>query len=615
MNRSAWLLYHYFLIVTTSALVFSCTGDATQKVPTSKSVAKIIKMKSPRSQSESVGIPGTVGEVTTVTTALDSAWNNKEAFAFMKETCGPCHQPQKDFNPSWAMPADADLNLAWLESSSMSPTAYQAIINKIKQRKGTSPSAMPPSDVTPELKANLEKLVKWFNHNAHTVVAEAADKFGDDAVVTNVSEVNLTYKCEKLVTTREFIRRITNSAFSREPLQGTRSGEVNEFALVAPAELEVPVTDSTRMKIAAKLDTEGDPWKEEFKRTALKNFASKIAGTNAILPSQDLPIAKVADLRNEFYQLLLKFYDTTSFKDILLSPKVMATVSTAPLYGPECVQTVGQQPVAECNLVGERSNFFASVGFLRSVPSSLFVNNNNRSRHAAMYLIINGEALVANTNGKQGETIDPLPQCLLPDNDRRVIVDPANAQAPAAPLGLIAVPAFGNVCQKCHIERQVAVGELMFRPFGQDGEIIPVNVAANDSRYQNDIREATNDTKAMLDANGQRQRVDLPFLLNLRNWRLKTDFKPCIPGRNEKPDIPVNTVGDVASYLMGQNASNLYRGLSRHFPRSFSNVSSTNSEIVQAVLKGAKEGNGKLGPMIKEYFATKTFSCEVSNVP
>ena len=95
-----------------------------------------------------------------------------------------------------------------------------------------------------------------------------------------------------------------------------------------------------RKKIAAKLLS--DPaWKAEFIEKGLKKFADKLSGAAQIEPMlPQLTAAQAADLKLELYQILKQNFETKTYKDILLSNKVMVSPNTASLYG--C-----QAPLAE----------------------------------------------------------------------------------------------------------------------------------------------------------------------------------------------------------------------------------------------------------------------------
>ncbi|NBW80893.1 hypothetical protein EBR21_03980 [bacterium] len=417
---------------------------------------------------------------------------------------------------------------------------------------------------------------------------------------------------------------------------------------------EVPLSLEERLAIAGRIKNEPQSV-EEFERVGLKSFAAKVADASKIMPAQLDTLAMrnanaiQADLKEEFYQLLKKYYKETPYRDILLMDKVMVTSRTAPLYtgctAPPAPTGTNPPTWAECTLSPDRSNYFGTIGFLRAKPTSFLENNNNYGRAGAMFVVASGEALLPQTNGPVGTTVNGLPDCLATSSkDARGRVNTkavAGVDEPlTGPFGTLTIPGFGNVCQGCHVRRGLAAGSKIYRTFGKFGEKISAATldgacgtptAANPcpgvatSPYRDDVKEAIKNDKANYDNGQQRFAVDAPsqkarggtldktspitvqFLKDLLA-ESSDSSATCIPV-DSKTVKTVSTIKDMSEFVVGTQA-NVARGLARMIPKAIGKTQLTNQEVIMEVNKASSAGGGKLIDMIVAYLATETFACQ-----
>ena len=114
--------------------------------------------------------------------------------------------------------------------------------------------------------------------------------------------------------------------------------------------------------------------------------------------------------------------------------------------------------------------------------------------------------------------------------------------------------------------------------------------------------------------NSDSRRLDFSYFNDLLTAG-KDKEQACIVGRAGRPDVILNGVKDLAKNLIGDE-SILVKGLSRHLPRSLSNVPSTNQEIIERLSKAYvenKDKKGMLAPLFKAYFTSETYACEKRN--
>jgi hypothetical protein len=246
--------------------------------------------------------------------------------------------------------------------------------------------------------------------------------------------------------------------------------------------------------------------------------------------------------------------------------------------------------------------------------------------------VITGASLKANTSGEAGFTVKPLPSCLETDDWRGLL----NADGTLAPRGTASIPASGNFCQGCHIRRHMAAGAIAFRPFGLIGEVMSfdsvkqlyddkddatktaalkrhesalqellVEAFAEDGKWRR-YKERSNKSEPV--------KLDLDFFKRLMNVGTEAgQEKGCVLERESASETPivVTQVSDLAQFLIKDDAV-LARGLSRIIPRAVADVSTTNSEVIEALDNAWKAGDGKLFPMFRAYFSTETFACRPS---
>lgn len=503
-----------------------------------------------------------------------------EVKSYFTENCSNCHaKGDKNFADGkfasfWSFnPSTYDGEAIKIDLDA--PKVYQTIVNRFKSSANT-PSAMPPvgENFNPQI---TERLFVWYKKNAPTVLADVAHLYPNNAKYDNGDvKVDLLFKCQKPATFRQYVRRVTNDAFSREPTQ-------SELGLTGENP-DLPTTKENRDMISNRLSNE---WRAEFIEKGLKKFAYKVSGAADI--SYD-PLVD-GDLREEFYQTLKVYYDSMSFKDILLSSSVMVNKNTAELYG--CaVPTNGWEL---CRMKAPRNGYFSTIGFLASKPSSFLIGNNNYGRMALAHFIIHGETLSPATNGPAGETIKPINPCLS-SLDRRGTV---NNDGSIAPKGSMAIPESGNICQSCHISRNLAAASILFRPFNGRGDIYNVFNIKNDPGF----KAATESPWVLPDGVGTKP-VTEEFLQKILSG---DNEKACIINANSTK--AVTSLNELIAGLIGDGQV-LSKGLTRHMARSFSNLPSISIESLEATRSAFDSGNGKLEPLFKSYFGTETYSCE-----
>jgi hypothetical protein len=510
-----------------------------------------------------------------------------EALAFLKAQCVSCHDAKDGSVKSfWALDPDT-LAKAEFIASAPAPTVYQTLVMRSKEIVGGKPAAMPPKKLREELQLKLRRLLAWFEKEAPAAVATARARYGKGTEETGGSVgVILNYKCEQPATFREYIRRVTNDAFSREP-------KADELTLGEKGP-DQPTTLGDRRKIAAKLLSD-DAWKVEFLDKGLRKFGAKLSGAADIVASApSLTQAQADDLKEEFYQILKNGFQTKTFKDILLSTKVMVSANTAALYG--CTPPAAGEWV-ECDMQTPRASYFTTFSYLSSKPSSFLVENNNYGRAALLFFMIRGDVFkAANDQPGGGAGVRATPDCLESKDYRG-----KRGTAAVSPFGSLGVPKFANLCQSCHIQRQMAAGSILFRPYDKVG-----NIFGTGRPITGDPDFAAAIANDMVNsADGREEFVDQAFLENLLNG---TSEKACVPGEEGKPDKILTSVSDLATYIIGDGVE-LAGGLARHLPRAMSNLGNTSEEIIISINKAWADGGGKLGPVFEAYFSSETYAC------
>lgn len=581
------------------------------------------------------------------------AFSDPEAFDYLWNTCASCHGPDGAYKSNWALPAKDKLSIAALEGLDGITRAYQAIVNKYDGNEGGSPSAMPLGvDFNSNTKAKQDsaRAIKWFAERMVLIVKDAEslypkdEKSGTSAITSSEVKVSLSYKCSSLRTGTSYLTKLTSALYNRNPNDA-------EMSLIAEKK-DVPLSLDERLAIAGRIKSDTTSV-DEFERVGLRSFAAKVADASKIQPAAiDAQANRTLiqnDLKDEFYQLLKKYYKDVPYRDILLMDKVMVTSRTAPLYegctAPPAPTGTNPPTWAECTLSPVRSNFFGTVAFLRAKPTSFLENNNNYGRAGAMFVVASGEALLPQTNGPVGTTVTGLPECLASSSkDSRGRVNTkavAGVDEPlTGPFGSLTVPGFGNVCQGCHVRRGLAAGSKIFRGFGKFGEVITAatldaacgtptaanpcpGVAANP--YRDDVVEAIKPDKANYDKGPQRFATDAPaqkarvaeldktspitvqFLKELLA-ESSDGLGTCIPV-DSKTVKPVKNIKDMSEFVVGTQA-NVARGLARMIPKAIGKTQLTNQEVIMEVNKASSMSGGKLADIIVAYLATETFACQ-----
>ena len=532
-------------------------------------------------------------EVSKEEKALDSV--KTMSFAEAKSWCVGCHSPGGSGSSIWASANGTEKD--WKE--------FAAAI-----KSSVSAERMPPPQPSGKDREEWLGVLSFFQKRFPTIVADARGKYHGDKIELGVP-LDLSFKCSTFKTGREFINELTYDALDRPP-------NLKELELVGKG--SEPVTKKVRNQLVAKLSSD---WKEEFLKAGMRKFAEKISSSDKIRNSLIIDdVALKNDIALELYQHLKAEADEP-YKNILLSEHIYASKLTAPFYGEECIAATAELKAGEfvkCKMNSQRKGFFTTLGFLAGRSSSMFQENNNYGRVAAMNEVLRGEPLRPNTSGETGETINPLPTCLV-SADNRVLLQGDSF----APRGTITVPASGNFCQGCHIRRNLAAGSIAFRPFGPIGEIITfakVTDLADSTSTELSSHERTlrslildsfrSDLWGMLGENGNVSSFTIgKFAEFLNIGTARGQEKGCIvDGLSDKPK-PVTAVADLVDYTLSDELV-LPRGLARIIPRALSNKNSTNPEVITAVTDSWAQSKGNLTSAIQAYFATDTYACQLN---
>ena len=515
------------------------------------------------------------------------------AVHFFLDNCLSCHDVKNGSVASfWPMDKD-QFSKQNLTVDPQAATVFATLLFKAKDIVGSKPSAMPIGDLTPEAKAQLLPILKWMAIELPTAVQEAQAILAGSELGKEIGGgvgVVLNFKCTQPATLREYLRRVVNDAFSREPTAA-------EFKLGSVG-LDEPVPLADRVNLSGRMLS--DPsWKAEFEAKTLRKFAKKIAGSQDIQSIEGtISAAQATDLKEEFYQLLKASYDKVSFADLLLSPQVMVTANTAPLYGCE----VPSSGWANCTMKAPRDSFFTSVGYLRAKPSSFLATNNNYGRAAVMQFVIRGDVLKPGFDVDGGSTVvKDLPSCLKSKDFR------GQKGTAIAWRGSSAIPLAANLCQSCHIDRHMAAASILYRPFNSAGQIYGVT-AKVDSTDPDFAAATAADMVNQPGLTGPTEPVTAAFLQSL----LASDNteQACINAQNAAgQDRPLKSVRDLAAFLIGDGRA-VAGGLARHLPRALSNLATTTEEVIVRINQAAVEEKGLLGPMITAYFSSETYACK-----
>ncbi|MBM4251565.1 MAG: hypothetical protein FJ146_06305 [Deltaproteobacteria bacterium] len=544
-----------------------------------------------------------------------------EAMAFLTEQCAGCHAPGAPMAITWEMPEAKDLSATAIMKMDTNGVMYQTMVNRYNDTPaGQQPTPMPPS-IPDEKRAELGLFLEWMRINLPSAVAGAEAVYGGAAQFGSTIAINLTYECSQVTKGRDFVFRFFNRAFGRPP----RIEELDQY--LPATERDQPITDERRAQIAALIQDAA--LKQEFYKYGLKLFAEQVSNAGSLTANPaagfEINAATVQDLKQEFYQTLLKYIETTSYKDILLMPKVQVTPNTAKLYNFDSARSPGKGVActntaantwAECDLSPKRGNFFGTVSFLNSASSSFLETNNNYRRGGNIFGVIAGQLLMAQTNGPKGVKPDPVPDCITTKDGRMVAENPKNLNSNKAPRGATAVPKSGAICQGCHLYKGLHLASYVFRPFDQYGLMFPATTAFNTNNMANPYRAAVQMASAEGVVNGQDADAAVTQVTAATLSQLYGEndtLEPqCLNDRSGKKLADVSNVGDLTKHLIGDGKI-LVNGLSRYLPSVLFNMGTTNQEIVAAVASAYTKGEGKLLPVFEAFFNTQTFACATAS--
>ena len=519
-----------------------------------------------------------------------------------KAWCAGCHSPGGSGSKVWAKANGSEAD--WKE--------FAAAL-----RASVAAGRMPVGKFVGKERDEWLGVLAYFQRRMPMVVADARGKYHGQKLDLGVA-VDVNYSCGKISTGRQFINDLTMNALNRPPTL---------FELSLVPNIEKPVSAQTRELLVARLQNQ---WKNEFIETGLKKFSEKVSSAEKVRNSlliSDFQLKE--DIAGEFYQLVKAASSAgKSYKDIILSNQVYATKLTGPMYNETCKEKTKSLQVGqyvECNLTDNdspRSTFFTTLGFLASKSSSMFQENNNYGRVAAMNEVIRGEPLRANTAGEKGETINPLPSCLSSQDWRVMLQGDSHA-----PRGTMSVPASGNFCQGCHVRRNLAAGAIAFRPFGPIGEFLTYEkIVALNSAERDDPNLQNHELalKGMISTSTapaswalmspENNGAKLPFSIDFYSSLLNIGDGPgkergCIVDGAGAKEMSVTKVSDIVKHILTDDLV-LARGLARIVPRALSNRNSTNAEVIDAITQAWSKNNGQLIPVLQAYFATNTYVCQ-----
>ncbi|MCX6125784.1 MAG: hypothetical protein NTV34_13710 [Proteobacteria bacterium] len=569
----------FFIILYIGAIAGCSKAVIPEKRKTSDKVAPVenASSRTPAPVPAPIGHPPLAEEVDPLTT--------EQTTAFFKTKCVVCHDSQNGPLKSFFAIDRTAFAPAVLSTEAIGPTVIYALYKKATKMDSGSPFAMPTGQASDEDRLEIKRLLRWFDLNMPDLVIQSSRKFGFETSLNKVKMIT-NYTCSSPITFRQLMTRVTADAFDRTP-------SPQELALFGDdANRTVSVAD--RANVAKRIFADA-AWHQEFLNVGLRKFARKLAGAGQILAYGDqISQAQAIDLQDELYQLILRDIDGKSFKDILLTDSLRVSSATAGFYG--CPAPASGW--SNCNMESRRKSYFSSMSYLRSTPSSFLIENNNYKRTAMMQFVIQGDVIQPATDGPKGDgQVKALPTCLQTEDFRGV----RQKSGAIAPFGSGAIPSHGNLCQSCHIDRYLAAGSMLFRPFNQIGMIFgsgPRSEISADSEFLTAIQEDRVIKKGDLV-----KPVTEPFLESLLTAEAE---KACVTKGTESKNL--STVADLAGFIIGDGRV-LTTGLAKHLPRAFSNLSYTSEEILKRVSDSYDATGGKLGPMIEAYFSSETYAC------
>ena len=570
------------------------------------------------------------------------AFSDRDAIATLVELCSGCHGPGQSVHASWAFPDAQELSVAKLESLERIEVAYQAVLKKYVRIADSSPSPMPPRALEKVEMAKLGQLLAWMQDSFPSKIAQAENAYTLKAPFQSSKKVTVEYRCNSVLEGNPLLSRFVTTVLGR-PVKA--EDESLFTSLEKEGQSAGKSGDELSLFLASKLADKAfnvtGPWFQEVvsAKGALFTLAQKIASVGAIgkadlssiLPAGVQESALKSDLKQEFFQLLKAQATLLSYKDILLHNKVMVSKNTAPLYG--CSVPASDNEWVECELNAVRGNFFGTRGFLIAKPSSFLTSNNNYGRGGDLYSAMSGSVLMANTDGISGDMPEPLPTCMKTEDVRWRVPQDATKKAP---WGALAVPAYGRVCQGCHLNRNLAAASYVFRPFGVVGEEIseqhlrddaqalaaPTSppVAAGRPNYRDSLKlalsqyapEVRNMPETAVGANlsfNANAPADIDSYIRMLLESKSESASMCSPSQADaKATVSMKTMNELVSASIG-NGAILVEGFTRFFPSAFLNSSKLSNETRQTISEAYKTGNGMLIPILKAYFSSRSFIC------
>jgi hypothetical protein len=485
---------------------------------------------------------------------------------------------------------ESPLTLGWLETDGLTALAYQTILHRLLARPGETlrPSPMPPDQVrTEQERVDLTAMIDWFNRTLPYAVIDANARFGNAA--QSQERIVVSFGCDNTASLRRFLNATTLGLFDRPPTTG-------ELELFPSAALDAPVTLAQRATIVGRLRRE---WKSEFRSVGLRKLATVIGGAPAIRAGGDVTPAMAADFKQELYRLFEAHVDEWPYARFFTANEVMVSPETAARYG--CTAASGW---TTCTMQQPRSGFFTTMGFLLSRPQSFLAEQNNYGRTAAMFFTLYGEGLLAATDGPSADGVPPLPGCLEGTDTRHY---------QNAPRGTAAVALYGRSCQTCHVNRPLAAGSVLFRPFATNGQVYTPGTLGSTMGPDKDLYDlATNAADPVnpkwtfFDGSGAKLPVGYSYLSGL----LAAQPRACVfTGNKTQPYVSVATPAELATELM-RNETSFARGFARHAQRAFANVSSLTLETSIKVRSAYEAGRRTIPDLVEAYLMSDTFSCE-----
>ncbi len=523
--------------------------------------------------------------------------SEQEVVVFFKETCNICHGQNEEgdnnaFFNVWPM-SDELLTTEALAENQQTPAVYQALLNKVLSEPLSQPVAMPTQEIDEAKRNKILGVLAWMKLNMPQVIIEAQSKYGISDDEKTQEAIKLAFQCSEPLSGRQFANRLTLSTFDEVADQAA-------LDLVSKTQkLDDTVSLETRKNL---VDMVFEKNITKWQNNGLKNLATAISGSSSIGDHGQLTDQQVEDLKNEYFQFVLNEGEIFSYGQIFLENRVYASAHTWPLY--QCSgepPTEGQWKV--CYLTLPAQTFFGTRGFLNAKRSSLLVENNNYGRVARMYFVLQGETFKAATNGPTGDTPEPMPDCLENSDNRHKA---------GGPRGTVAVPEAGNVCQSCHLNRSLAAGSVIMRPFSFTGDIYqPSDSSKSLSAIDPEIiHDAINNEwkyyETIEDEEIEKQ-VDIPYLESL--LQPSKLAQSCVQSKDG--DVAINSLQDLVHYVYQDDAT-IARGFARHAHRAFSQSTSVNVELLNQMVLAYGLGNNRINDLAKAYFMTETFTCKLS---